>query len=399
MTVLVVGASVAGIRTAQALRQSGFDGGITVVGEEPHHPYDKPPLSKEMLAEDAPDVPVPLISAEELAALDIDLRLGVRATRLDPGARVVETADEQLLAYTTLVIATGVRPRTLPGTAGVPGVHTIRTADDAFALRRQLAARPPVAVIGAGFIGAEFASAARARGCSVTVIEAQDVPMAHLLGPHVGARLAELHREHGVRLVTGSRVDHVDHDGDGVRGVALADGRVVPAGLVVVGIGARPATDWLADSGLPVRDGVECDEGLRVVGFPDIYAAGDVARWPHARYGSPMRIEHWTNANEHGALVAAGITGAPAPRPQVPYVWSDQYGHRIQIVGRPSTGTLAHCAGSASDRLTAVYADEAGRVVGAVVVDDPRTLLKLRRAVAAGAALADLDLAPSLSRS
>jgi NADPH-dependent 2,4-dienoyl-CoA reductase/sulfur reductase-like enzyme len=396
VTVLVVGASVAGIRTVQALRQVGFSGGITMVGEELHHPYDKPPLSKELLAAGATEAIVPLLTVEELADLDVDLRLGVRATRLDPAARVVETADGQRLPYTTLVIATGVQPRTLPGTDGVPGVHTIRTADDVLALRRQLATRPTVVVVGAGFIGAEFASAARAYGCPVTVVEAQDVPMAHILGPRVGGLLAELHREHGVRVVTGARFDHVEQGPDGaVRGVALADGRVEPADLVVVGIGARPATDWLTGSGLPIDDGVECDEHLAVVGHPGVYAAGDVARWPHALYGSPLRIEHWTNANEHGALVAASIAGTPPPRPQVPYVWSDQYGHRIQIVGRPSDGVLAHCSGGASDKLVAVYTADGGPVVGAVVVDDPRALLKLRRAVAARTPLADLDLVPS----
>ena len=390
---LVVGASVAGIRTVQALRQQGFDGAITMVGEELHHPYDKPPLSKGMLADGAAETPVPLLTVDELAALDVDLHLGVRAAHLDPSARVVETADGQRLPYDQLVIATGVQPRTLPGADGVPGVHTMRTADDVLALRRQLASRPAVVVVGAGFIGAEFASAARASGCPVTIIEAQDVPMAHILGARVGRLLAELHAQNGVRLLTGTRFDHFEAD-DTVRGVGLADGRVEPADLVVVGIGARPATDWLIGSGLPIADGVECDEHLRVIGFPDVYAAGDVARWPHALYSTPLRIEHWTNANEHGAHVAASITGAPLPRPQVPYVWSDQYGHRIQIVGRPADGDLAYCSGTAADKLTAVYTDPLGRIVGAVVVDNPRTLMKIRRGIAAGAALADLALTP-----
>lgn len=392
----MVGASVAGVRTVQSLRQAGFAGPITVLGEEPHHPYDKPPLSKGMLTDGA-GAPPALLTPEELAALDVTLRLGVRATRLDPVARVVETDDGQRVGYTTLVIATGVRPRTLPGTAGVAGVNTLRTADDVVELRRRLAGRPEVVVVGAGFIGAEFASAARSCGCAVTVVEAQDVPMSHLLGPQVGGLLAELHAEHGVRLVAGARFDHLEHDEAGVHAVVLADGRVLPAGLVVVGIGAAPATDWLAGSGLPVEDGVACDDRLQVLGFPGIYAAGDVARWPHAAYGTPLRIEHWTNAHEHAALVAASITGAPPPRPQVPYVWSDQYGHRVQIVGRPAEGSLAHCTGTATDRLTAVYADAAGRAVGALVVDDPRGLMRLRRAVSAQTPVADLDLAPAPS--
>lgn len=386
--VVIVGASVAGVRTAQALRMQGFDGTITLVGEEPHHPYDKPPLSKEQLASDAPSEPPALLSAEELTQLDVELHLGVRATGVDPARRVVHT-DVGDHGYDHLVIATGVSPRTLPGTAR-PGVRTVRTADDATFLREQLAAAPRVVVIGAGFIGAEFAAAARARGCEVTIIEAQETPMAHLLGDRVGARLAALHTRHGVALRTGARFDHLVGD-SAVEGVALAGGEVLPADLVVVGIGATPAIEWLADSGLPVDNGIECDGDLRVVGHPEIFAAGDVARWPHAHYGEPIRVEHWTNANEHGAMVAAAITGAPTPRVQAPYVWSDQYGHRIQIVGLPSRGTLASLTGDGPEDLVAVYADDAGTVVGGVVVDDPRAFMKLRKAVTKGAVLTALE--------
>jgi NADPH-dependent 2,4-dienoyl-CoA reductase/sulfur reductase-like enzyme len=169
---------------------------------------------------------------------------------------------------------------------------------------------------------------------------------------------------------------------------------VLPADLVVVGIGARPATDWLAGSGLPVTDGVDCDTRLRVVGFPEIHAAGDVARWPHPLYDVPMRIEHWTNANEHAAVVAADLTGGPAPRAQLPYVWSDQYGHRIQIVGRPGLGRLARRARDAHDHLIALYADDNGVVVGAVVVDDPRAFMKIRKAILARSLVGDLSLVP-----
>ena len=371
----------------------GYSGVITMIGEELHHPYDKPPLSKENLAEGDGVGPIALLTTEELAALDVDLNLGLRAVRLDPSVRVVETYDGREWVYTELVIATGVHPRRLPVPDGMSGVHTIRTADDASALRGALARRPRVVVIGAGFIGAEFASAARGYGCPVAVVEVQDVPMAHILGAEMGAQLAGLHATHGAELLTGVGFDHFE-GADVVTGVALTDGRVLPADLVVVGVGAVPSTAWLDGSGLPIENGIECDGSLQVLGFPGIYAAGDVARWPHPLYGFPVRIEHWTNANEHGAIVASAITGAPTPRVAVPYVWSDQYGHRIQMVGRPSLGALEVLTGDLESTLVAVFADADSLIVGAVVVDDPRSLMKFRKAITKGAFLADLGLAP-----
>jgi NADPH-dependent 2,4-dienoyl-CoA reductase/sulfur reductase-like enzyme len=383
VSILIVGASVAGIRTAQTLRKGGYDQGITVVGEELHAPYDRPPLSKEMLGRDHGGALVPLLTTTELDTLRIDLQLGVRATSLDPRARAVRTEDGRILSYEGLVIATGLVPRTLPD-GNLRGVYTVRTAADAFALRTALAKVPRVVVVGAGFIGAELAAAAREYGCAVTIVETQPVPMAHLLGEAVGQQFADLHRGHGVALHAGVGVDHLESDAGAVTGVMLTDGRVLPADLVIVGIGARPATQWLESSGLPIDNGVCCDERLRVTGFPQIHAAGDVARWTHPLYGEPVRIEHWTNANEHAAIVAADILGLAQPRVQVPYVWSDQYGHRVQIAGRPATGHLARQQGTVlRGQLIALYADDEARLVGAVVVDDPRTFMKMRKAVAA----------------
>jgi NADPH-dependent 2,4-dienoyl-CoA reductase/sulfur reductase-like enzyme len=388
MAVVIVGASVAGLRTAQALRMAGYHGDIVLIGEEPHQPYDKPPLSKESLLDGSP---VPLLSEEQLAELRVELRLGVRATALDPKARAVSTSDGRSVSYSTLVIATGVKPRTLTSEPAVAGVHVIRTADDAQQLSHAMKRHPHVIVIGAGFIGAEFAWAARKAGCTVTVVEVQPVPMAHLLGPEVGAALAALHAEYGTHLMTGTAVDHLEADADGhVSGVVLRDGRRLEAQLVVVGIGTRPATEWLESSGLPVADGVECDADLRVVGYEDIYAAGDVAAWPHPLYGRRMRIEHWTNANEHAATVAAGIVGKPAPAPHPPYVWSDQYGHRIQIIGLPASGSLFATFGTVDEHLLAVYAGVDGAVVGGVVVDDPRTMMAIRKAIVRRVPAADV---------
>jgi NADPH-dependent 2,4-dienoyl-CoA reductase/sulfur reductase-like enzyme len=387
MRIVVVGASVAGVRTAQALRSAGYAGELVLIGEELHHPYDKPPISKGMLDLEMAGDPVPLLSGDELAALDLDLRLGVRATKLDPAGRTVTTSAGDHVGYDRLVIATGARPRTLPGTEDYAEVHTLRTADDAAAVRRQLPAAHRVVVVGAGFIGAEFASSVR-YSREVTVIEAQPAPMAGLLGPEVGGLLGAWHAEHGVALITGARFGRFVGEGR-LQGVELDDGRLLPADLAVVGVGAGPATEWLEGSGLPVDDGLRCDERLRVLGHTDVHAVGDVAHWPHAFYDTAMRIEHWTNANEHAAMVAADLTGTPPPRAQVPYVWSDQYGHRIQILGRPSHGSPVVVRGHDGEPLLALYDDADGVLAGAVVVDDPRAMMKARKAMTARRPTAD----------
>jgi len=385
MSVLIVGASVAGMRTIQALRARGFEGEITALGEESHVPYDKPPLSKEMLAATTSGETVPLMTSEALATLDVDLRLGVRAASLDAARKtVVSDVGEEYRYGRALVIATGATPRELPGTDALENVYTVRTADDVARLRRELVAGRKAVVIGAGFIGAEFAAAATAHGVEVTMVEAQQSPLALQLGADVGNALAGLHTNAGVVVLTGVSVDKLVGTGR-ASAVRLADGREIPADFVVVGIGARPATDWLASSGLPIADGINCDESLRVIGTSDVYAAGDVARWRHPLYPEPVRIEHWTNANEHADAVAAAIMGEPAPRVSLPYVWSDQYGKRIQIIGRPASGSLAMLRGEAhTGDLVACYTDRDGALVGALVVDNPRLLMQFRKAVIAG---------------
>ena len=380
MSVLIVGASVAGIRTAQALRAAGNTADITILGEEAHHPYDKPPLSKEMLLPGGDGNPVPLLSADEIEKLGLDLRLGVRATGLDPAGRTVRTAGNETIGYDDVVIATGATARSLPGAGELAGVYTLRNAEDAFRLRTALATAKRAVVVGAGFIGAEFASSASAHGVEVTVVEVQEQPLAALLGAEVGATFADLHAANGVALLTGTGVAALTGD-DRVTGVRLADGRVLPADVVVVGIGTVPATGWLGGSGLEIDDGVRCDSRLRAIGVDHVHAVGDVAKWPHAFYEAGMRIEHWTNANEHAAVVAADLTGTAAPRVTVPYVWSDQYGHRIQIVGRPAAGKPVLLRGGRS--TLAAYVDTDGVLVGAVAVDDPRALMACRKAILA----------------
>jgi NADPH-dependent 2,4-dienoyl-CoA reductase/sulfur reductase-like enzyme len=388
---LIIGASVAGVRTAQSLRTRGYMGQIAIVGEERHRPYDKPPLSKEMLSADG-GAPIPLLSDEELERLDVDLRLGTRATGLDLARRQVLTATGEALDFDDLVIATGVKARTLPGADELMGVFTLRTADDASAIHASLAAASRILVVGAGFIGAEVASAATKRGVQVTMVEPQPVPMAHLLGAEVGAMLATLHTINGVEMYTDVGVSGF-LGADAVTGVRLTDGRQLKADLVVVGIGAAPATEWLTSSGLRIQDGVVCDSRLRALGADRVYAAGDVARWESPFVAEPVRIEHWTNAQEHAELVATTILGLDPPPAQPAYVWSDQYGHRIQIVGRPSTGAEVRITGDVhGGDLSAVYLDAEERVVGALVMDNPRTTVKCRRAVARGARFEDIGV-------
>jgi NADPH-dependent 2,4-dienoyl-CoA reductase/sulfur reductase-like enzyme len=392
MAVLIVGASVAGIGTARALRTLGYEGPITVVGEELHAPYDKPPLSKAILAAADGDKVTALISPEEVERLGIDLRLGVRGVGLDLARRVVETAAGEALPFDELVIATGVHARILPGVAMPPGVYTLRSLDDAHDIRGELERARRVVIVGAGFIGAELASAARLYGVEVTIVEVQSTPMAHLFGDRVAGELNRLHAINGVTVRSGVQVTAFVGS-DRVEGVQLADGEIVPADFAVVAIGARPSTGWLESSGLAISDGIECDERLQAVGASGVYAAGDVAKWPHGLYDDDLRIEHWTNANEHAAIVASAIVGAPAPAAEVPYVWSHQYGRMIQIVGLPRHGEPTLIEGDiAEGPIRAVYSDAADFVVGAVCVDDPRGTMTCRKAIKRKLTVSELSL-------
>jgi NADPH-dependent 2,4-dienoyl-CoA reductase/sulfur reductase-like enzyme len=386
MTVTIVGASLAGLRVAQALRRLGFTEAITMLGDEPYRPYDRPPLSKEYLdaGTDGGDAAAPpsLLSEEELDDLGLDLRLSCQATGLDAAGRKVELASGERVGYDRLVIATGARARRHPLGAGPGGFLSLRTVDDATAIRAALDGRPDVVVLGGGFIGAEVAAAVRKRGLDVTMIEMLPAPMSRSLGPTVGTLLARLHEDHGVRVRLGTTVAAVRRDGGGrVAELELANGSVVPADVVIEGLGATPATGWLADSGLDHADGVACDSDLRVLGSGGVFAAGDVARRPHDLLGETVRIEHWTNAGEHAEIVGAAIMGAPRPSATPPYVWSDQYGHRIQVVGRPRPDdavTVIEDGGKGGH--VAVY-ERDGIVSGVFTIDSPRVMLMGRRAI------------------
>jgi NADPH-dependent 2,4-dienoyl-CoA reductase/sulfur reductase-like enzyme len=388
--IVVVGTSLAGVRTAQALRLKGGTEPITLIGAENELPYDLPPLSKAHLASGSPAEPVRLLSAEELAALNLDLRLGTRATGLDPTRRLVLVDVGEAVPYDVLVVATGARARLLPLAHGLSGVHVLRTLQDAERLRADLDGYRRLAVIGGGFIGAEVAVAARDRGLDVTMIEMLPAPMSRGLGPEVGELLAQMHRAHGVDVRCNTTVTALRGRDGRVTELELSDGTVVAADVVVAGLGATPETGWLAGSGLDISDGVLCDEHLRAVGLPDVYAAGDVARWYHPGLDRTMRVEHWTSAQEHASVVAAGILGEHAVADALPYVWSDQYRKRIQIIGRAEPGDrVTVIADPVEGRHVAAYSRD-GRLTAALAIDDPRTLMKARRAVTKGETVEEL---------
>ncbi|HET6742471.1 MAG TPA: FAD-dependent oxidoreductase, partial [Kribbella sp.] len=329
MSVLVVGASAAGLTTVEALRRQGFRDPITVLGAEWHPPYDRPPLSKQFLYGDWDQDRTRLRPEAMLSALEAEFVLGDPAVALD--GRTVETASGRRLTADTLVIATGLTPRRLPG-PDLEGVHVLRTLDDAAALRKSLTARRQVVVVGDGVLGAEVAATARKLGLAVTLAGPQASLLEAQLGPAVGALLGELHTAEGVDLRLGTAVAGLT-DADGrVNGVLLSDGEVLPADVVVVALGAVPATDWLEGSGLTIDNGVVCDEYCRAA--DGIYAAGDVARWQYR--GSLVRLENRTNATEQALCVAANILGEQQPYRPVPYFWTDQFRTKIQVHGTPS---------------------------------------------------------------
>ncbi len=334
--------------------------------------------------------------AARIDELDIDVRYGSRAVGLDVEDRLVQVAEGEPVAYEHVVIATGAVAQTMPWAAGLAGAHVLRCLDDALALATELRPGRPVAVIGAGFIGAEVASAARQRGCTVTVVEATAAPLQRALGREVGEAVGRLHEENEVTLLTDTTVTGVQKDDVGrVSGLELSTGAILPAEVVVIGVGARPATDWLAGSGLTVNDGLTCDQYCRAA--PGVLAVGDVARWDHPVVGS-LRLEHWTNAREQAAAVAANISDPDRPiaYAPTPYVWSDHYGHKLQVVGHPDHRAPARVVEGTLGRpgFVAVYETD-GRVVGAVALDAAAKLIRLRPAVAARAPITEVLAAAS----
>ncbi|MFF4626236.1 NAD(P)/FAD-dependent oxidoreductase [Streptomyces griseorubiginosus] len=374
--VVVVGAGMAGVQTAVALRERGFQGTVTVIGAEPHQPYDRPPLSKAVLLGKAEG------SAFEVdfEALGIELRLGREALGVRPDAHELDT-EAGPVPYDVLVLATGAEPIRLPGTEGVPGVHLLRTLDDAERLRPVLARQHDIVVVGAGWIGAEFATAAREAGCAVTVVEAADRPLAGALPAEVAAPMTSWYADAGADLRTHARVVRVE-PGE----VVLDDGSRVPAGAVVVGIGARPATAWLAGSGIELgaHGEVVADERLHT-SAPDVYAVGDCASFPSGRYGERLMVHHWDNALQGPRTVAAAVLGeTSAVYDPVPYFWSEQFGRFVQYAGHHKSADTTLWRGDPSGPAWSVCWLRENRLVALLAVGRPRDLAQGRRLIDAG---------------
>ena len=363
--IVVVGASVAGLTAAESLRTKGFQGRLTLVGDEPHVPYARPPLSKELLAGEVPAERALLRSAESLSAVDVDLRIGCRATDLDQRTRTIGLCTGDRLRYDAAIVTTGLRPRRLPWGNDIAGVHVLRTLDDALGLRAELAGGSPrVAVIGAGYLGSEVTATARGLGLDVTLIDAAPTPLYHQLGPFVGEHAAAVHRDHDVNLVLRRHVTGMQQVRGRVAGVQLADGRTIPADVVVVAIGSVPCTDWLASSGLDTSDGVLTDEFCKAA--PGIYAAGDVANFPHPRYGGRVRIERRANAAHHATTAAENLlSGDTRPYAPVPLGWSDQFDEKIQTLGwaAPDADVEVISGTPSAGEFSVVYRRR-GRVLG-----------------------------------
>ncbi|MFJ3804644.1 NAD(P)/FAD-dependent oxidoreductase [Streptomyces sp. NPDC090088] len=374
--VVIVGASAAGLTAAETLRREGHAGTITLVGDEAAAPYDRPPLSKEILSGAWTPDRLPLRTPADLDALGLDSRYGRRAVRLNTAQRTVVLSDGTEVPYDGLIVATGVRPRKLPGAP----THVLRTLDDALALKDRLGPGRSLAVVGAGFLGAEAAAVAAGLGTRVILLEPAPVPLAHAVGEEVGRMLAQVHLDHGVDLRTGIGVAEVVPEG-----VRLDDGSVVEADTVLVAIGSRPNTEWLAGSGLRLADGLVCDQFSAAA--PGVYGAGDVARWHNPLFGMPMRIEHRTNAAEQGMAAARNLLGTQRPFAPVPYFWSDQYDMKIRAYGclrghhevRITEGSLAE------RKFTAVYRTD-DRLTGVLSIGmPPRSIRPWQQAIAARA--------------
>ena len=388
---MIVGGGLAAARTAEHLRKSGYTAPITLVSDEPHLPYDRPPLSKEMLQDAQKNlVDVLLKPAEFYADNDIALNLGSPAQSVDTAARTLALFDGTVLDYDELVIATGLAPKRIPSFPDLAGIRVLRSYDEAMALREQAASARRAVVIGAGFIGCEVAASLRKLGVDVVLVEPQPAPLATVLGQKIGELIARLHRSEGVDVRTGVGVAGVraDDAGERVTAVELTGGTVIDADLVIVGIGSRPATDWLVGSGVALDNGVLCDEVGRT-SDPHVWALGDVASWRDAT-GHQRRVEHWSNvADQARILVAAALGQDPPSLTVVPYFWSDQYDVKIQCLGEPEATDVVHLAEDDGRKFLAYY-ERDGVLVGVVGGGMPGKVMKARAKIAAGAPITEV---------
>ena len=387
-TVVIVGSSLAGLRAAETLRLEKYEGRIIIVGAENREPYDRPPLSKKVLAGEWEAERISLRKPEDLAKLNVDWKLGSAAAALDTKNRIITLVSGETISFDGLIIATGSGVRKLPNQPDWKGVHVVRTLDDSLNLRADLNPGARLVVIGAGFIGLEVAATAKARGCEVTVLEGALAHMMRGLGAEMGQAAALVHADNGVQLRCDVKVVGLVEGSPGaVGGVALDGGEIVPADVVVVGIGVVPATQWLENTELELRDGVVCDTTLNA-GVPGIYAAGDICRWFNNLYDQEMRVEHWTTASEQGAAAASNLLAVsrgerPKPYAAVPFFWSDQFTARIQFLGRANGDEIAHVVvGSPEERSFVALYEKDGYLKAALGVSRPKQLMPFRKLLA-----------------
>ncbi|WP_110207550.1 NAD(P)/FAD-dependent oxidoreductase [Nocardioides daejeonensis] len=385
--VVIVGAGLAGLRTAERLRRGGYDGSLTMIGAEEHPPYDRPPLSKAVLAAtEEPAIPV-LRNADRLHELDLDLRLGVRATALDAGAHLVSLDDGTVLSYDQLVLATGLTPRTVPGWEAIGGVHVLRSFDDCLAIRRAAAEARHATVVGAGVLGSEIAATLRTRGLEVALVDPLPQPLCRVVGEQVGSFVARLHRDRGVALHLGRTVAELETAGGRARGVRLDDDTRWETDVVVTAVGGVPDTGWLDSSGLALDGGVVVDS-RGAASARDVWAVGDVAAVADPRGEGRVRLEHWTAAGDLAATVATNLLAAQGlgnekAHAELPYMWSDQYDVKVQCLGLPRPeDTPVVLAGSLDEGVFLVALTSEGRVRAVVGAGMPAALMRCRAAVA-----------------
>jgi 3-phenylpropionate/trans-cinnamate dioxygenase ferredoxin reductase component len=390
--IVVVGANLAGGRAVETLRAEGYDGTITMIGDEPIQPYERPPLSKEFLRGEQPIDKAFLRTEQWYRDNTIELRLGVRAEHLDIKGHSVSLSDGSKVAWNKLLLATGARPRRLDVSGSdMPGVLLLRTVVDAIAINDQLKPGARVVVIGAGFIGSEVAASARMKGCEVTIVEIFDVPLQRALGPEVGAAFTSLHLDNGVTLRLGTQVKAFRGD-TWVRTVELSDGTTLEADVVIVGVGVVPNVEVAEDAGLVCNDGIVVNE-LCKTSAPDVFAAGDVANHPNPILGHRIRIEHWQNAQNQGAHAAKTMMGSTEPYSEVPWFWSDQYDLNLQMAGHPVKWDRIVVRGSLQDRKGCAFYMDKGRMIAAVGLNSGKEVRGAKALIAAGITPSDAALA------
>jgi len=383
--IVIVGGGLAATRTAEQLRRAEYAGPITIVSDEDHLPYDRPPLSKEVLRAETDEVT--LKPAEFYDENDITMLLGSGATALDTTAQTVTLANGDVIDYEELVIATGLVPKRIPSLPDLEGVRVLRTYDESLALREHAGSAKHAVVIGAGFIGCEVAASLRKLGVEVTLVEPQPSPLASVLGTQIGELVARLHRAEGVDVRCGIGVTGITGT-EHVEKVVLSDGTELDADIVVVGIGSRPSTDWLEGSGVEVDNGVVCDAAGRT-SAPKVWAIGDVASWQDVS-GHQVRVEHWSNVADQARTIVPTMLGGDAPSTVVvPYFWSDQYDVKIQCLGEPEADDVVHVVEDDGRKFLAYY-ERDGAVVGVVGGGMPGKVMKARNKIANAVPISDV---------